>query len=169
MNTEMRPQAVNRLSRAGHALLALGIVAAASVLGQIATYPALPGWYAGLVKPGFTPPNLAFPIVWTLLYLAMALAFWRILGVAPGTPGRRGAIRAWLVQIVLNAGWSWAFFGSRMPWFGVVVIALLIIAIIVTWNRFRRLDSLSGWLLVPYILWVCYAAALNVAIALLNG
>ncbi len=151
-----------------YALLSLALVVAASLLGQLATYPAIPTWYAGLTKPFFTPPNAAFPIAWTILYLLMAYAFWRVLRLPAGTAGRKAAIAAYLVQLALNAGWSFAFFGARLPWLGMVVIVALLAAIVVCWRRFRALDRPAALCLVPYFLWVLYASALNFGIAVLN-
>jgi tryptophan-rich sensory protein len=144
-------------------------VVAAAVLGSLATTPNIPTWYAGLAKPAFTPPNWVFGPAWTVLYLAMAYAAWRILSLAPDTPGRGAALGAFFVQLALNAGWSWAFFGANSPLAGLVVILALELAILVTIALFRRLDGIAALLLVPYAAWVAYATALNLAIWRLNG
>ncbi|MBZ6077698.1 TspO/MBR family protein [Microvirga puerhi] len=149
-------------------LIAVLPVAAAGVLGTIATTPNIPTWYAGLAKPGFTPPNWLFGPVWTLLYALMAYALWRILSLPSDRPGRRTAIAAFFVQLVLNALWSWAFFGAHSPLAGLVVIAALLIAIIATIHAFWPLDRTAAGLLVPYLAWVIYATALNAAIWRLN-
>jgi translocator protein len=94
------------------ALFAIGIVAATSTLGQIATYPNLIPWYAGLTKPSFNPPNWIFAPVWTTLYALMAFALWRILRVQKSSDMHRNyAIGLFLFLLVLNAAWSWMFFG----------------------------------------------------------
>jgi len=151
------------------ALVAVLPVVLAAVLGSAATMPAIPTWYAGLAKPGFTPPNWVFGPVWTVLYAAMAFAAWRILSLMEVGPPRRRALTAFFVQLALNAAWSWAFFGARSPVAGLVVILALIAAIAVTIRLFWPLDRLAAWLLVPYAGWVAYAMALNVAIWRLNG
>ncbi|WP_371682029.1 TspO/MBR family protein [Microvirga sp. 17 mud 1-3] len=143
-------------------------VAAAGVLGSIATTPNIPTWYAGLAKPGFTPPNWLFGPVWTLLYAMMAYALWRILSLPKNHPGRPGAVAAFFVQLALNALWSWAFFGAQAPLAGLVVILALIVAIVATIRAFWPLDRAAALLLVPYLAWVTYATALNAAIWRLN-
>jgi benzodiazapine receptor len=149
-------------------LIAVLPVVAAGTLGSIATTPNIPTWYAGLAKPGFTPPNWVFGPAWTLLYAMMAYAVWRILSRPADGTGRRGAVTAFFVQLALNALWSWAFFAAHSPAAGLVVIVALIIAILVTIRRFWTLDTVAGALLVPYLAWVSYATALNAAIWHLN-
>ncbi|MBM6593424.1 TspO/MBR family protein [Microvirga pudoricolor] len=149
-------------------LIAVLPVAAAGFLGSIATTPNIPTWYATLVKPGFTPPNWLFAPVWTLLYVMMAYAVWRILSLPADTPGRRGAVTAFFAQLALNALWSWAFFAAHSPMAGLAVILALIAALLVTIRRFWALDTVAGALLVPYLAWVSYATALNAAVWYLN-
>lgn len=97
------------------AVLALGVVAATSILGQIATYPNLAPWYAGLVKPSFNPPNWIFAPVWTTLYALMAFALWRILRVRmPSGMHRRYMVGLFFLLLALNAAWSWMFFGPTV-------------------------------------------------------
>ena len=126
------------------AIVAVLIVFSASAIGGYATYPSIPGWYAGLNKPAFTPPNWMFGPAWTTLNILTAIAFWRVLTRAAGTPGKGAAI-AWFVgHIVLNARWSVAFFGLRSPLYGLVVIVLLIMAIVGTLRAFRSVDPLAA-------------------------
>lgn len=150
------------------ALVAGAVVFAAATIGNLATMPAIPTWYAGLTKPSFNPPNWLFGPVWGLLYAMMAVAFWRILRLPAGAPGRGAAISAFLAQMTLNALWSVAFFGAQSPPLGFAVIAALWIAIAATIGLFRRLDRLAAWMLVPYLAWVSFAALLNGAIWRLN-
>jgi translocator protein len=151
------------------AMLAILPVVAAAVLGSIATTPNIPIWYEGLAKPGFTPPNWVFAPVWTLLYLMMAYAVWRVLSVPADFPGRSTAITVFFVQLALNAAWSWAFFGFHNPLAGLMVIGALLLMILATIRLFWHLDRIAAWLLVPYLAWVTYASALNFAIWRLNG
>ncbi len=160
-----RPSATPSLATA--MAIAVGCVVVAFVLGNIATFPNLP-WYATLTKPGFTPPNWLFGPAWTTLYLLMAMALTRVLRRPPGSPGRRVAIAAFLVQIALNAAWSWAFFGAHEPFAGLLVIAALDVAVVVTLVMFLRLDRVAGLCLAPYPVWLAYATALNLAILVLN-
>jgi len=150
-------------------LVAVVPVVAVAVSASLVTQPNIPAWYAGLQKPGFTPPNWAFPVAWTLLYTLMAYALWRILALPENRPGRGAAIVAFFVQLVLNGLWSFAFFGGRSPIAGLVVIAALIVAIIATIRIFWRLDRTTALLLVPYLAWVAYATLLNGTIWRLNG
>ncbi|ODN72566.1 TspO/MBR family protein [Methylobrevis pamukkalensis] len=147
----------------------LVLVALAGAIGSAATLPAIPGWYAGLEKPFFTPPNWVFGPAWTALYVLMAIALWRVVRTPAETPGRSRAIGLFLVQLVLNAGWSVAFFGLQAPWAGVAVIALLIAALLATIRVFRRLDRVAALLLLPYLAWVAFAALLNISVAVLNS
>ncbi|MGA9438764.1 MAG: TspO/MBR family protein [Pseudolabrys sp.] len=105
------------------AVLALGVVAATSILGQIATYPNLAPWYAGLVKPSFNPPNWIFAPVWTTLYALMAFALWRILRVRmPSGMHRRYMVGLFFLLLALNAAWSWMFFWAHSPLLGLINI-----------------------------------------------
>lgn len=148
--------------------LAILPVAAAALIGNRATLPNLVPWYEGLAKPWFNPPNGLFGPVWTLLYIAMIVAFGRILSRAPDEPGRRTAIVAFLVQIALNAGWSVAFFGFHSPLAGVIVIGWLLVAVAVTIRTFARLDRVAALLLAPYFAWITFAAVLTVDVWSLN-
>lgn len=149
-------------------LIAVLPVTAVSILGSMVTVPNIPSWYAGLVKPGFTPPNWLFAPVWTLLYAMMAFALWRILSLPKGLSGRSGAIAVFFTQLGLNCLWSWAFFGARSPLAGLIVILALIVAIMATIRAFWPLDRVAAWLLAPYLAWVAYATALNGAVWYLN-
>lgn len=150
------------------ALMAIIPVFATSFLGSLATMPQITGWYTTIVKPSFNPPNWVFGPAWTILFIMMAYAFWRVLKLDPKTPGRRAAIAIFLVQLVFNAGWSWAFFWGQSPLAGLVVIVFLWLSIAVNIAAFWRLERTAGLLLVPYLAWVSFASALNVAIFALN-
>ena len=165
----MVTHAVRRPSMKGpmRATIAILPILAAAVLGNVATLPNIPTWYAGLAKPGFTPPNGVFGPVWTVLYALMAYAVWRVLSL-PATPGRGRALVAFFVQLALNAAWSWAFFGAHSPLAGLWVILPLLLMIIETIRRFWPLDRLAAVLLMPYAAWVGFATALNAAIWRLN-
>ncbi|WP_020181123.1 TspO/MBR family protein [Methylopila sp. M107] len=140
---------------------------AAAALGSLATTPNLSPWYEGLAKPAFNPPNAAFPIAWTILFALMAVSLWRVVMLSEGA-SRRGALIAFAVQLVLNIGWSFAFFAARSPLLGLIEIGLLLAAIAWTIARFRAIDGLAAALLWPYLAWVGFAAVLNAAILALN-
>lgn len=140
----------------------------ASLGGSIFTAPAIGGWYRGLAKPFFTPPDIAFPLVWTLLYALMAVAFWRILRAKPQAGPKGTAITLFLGQMALNLAWSYAFFGLRSPASGLLVIALLIVAVVATIRAFARIDRAAAYALYPYLAWISFAALLNAAIWAMN-
>jgi tryptophan-rich sensory protein len=163
-----KSQAITWRRDIGLAALPLIAVVAASVLGQVATFPNLAPWFAGLIKPGFNPPNWLFGPVWTTLYALMAFAAWRILRLSP-SPARRNALILFGTQLALNAAWSWLFFAAHSPLLGLFDIVPQLLLIIATMVAFGRLDTLAGWCLAPLAAWVAYASALNAAIWWLNG
>ncbi|MFG1462757.1 TspO/MBR family protein [Xanthobacter sp. DSM 24535] len=149
-------------------LACLALVAVVSFIGATSTYPQIPTWYATLAKPGWTLPNAAFPIAWTLLYLMMAVCLWRLWDRVAPSPARHRAILLFLLQLALNAIWSPVFFGLNAIWPGFLIILVLLVALAATLRACFKVDALAGWLLVPYMMWGCYAASLNGAIAVLN-
>src|SRR5450755_1844144 len=112
------------------AVFAVGAVAATSILGQIATYPNLAPWYAGLAKPSFNPPNWVFAPVWSTLYVLMAFAVWRILRLPQVSAARQLALSLFFIQLALNAAWSWMFFGANNPLLGLINIVPQFLAIL---------------------------------------
>ena len=141
---------------------------AAAFLGNAITRPNL-DWYATLAKPSFTPPNGVFPIVWTLLFVMMAIAAW-LVWRAPGDEGEKKTALIWFaIQLVINVLWPFAFFGMHSPIFGLGVIMALIVAIVITIVYFDKLSRLAALMLVPYLLWVGFAAGLSFTIWLLNS
>ncbi len=153
-------------------LAAIAPVAAVAVLGSLATTPNIPTWYAGLAKPGFTPPNWLFPVAWTILYTLIAFSGWRVLGTAPATGGLRRtrtlALWAFFVQLALNGAWTPVFFARHDIGGGLVVVAALLVMILWTIRLFASLDRIAALVLVPYAAWVAYATALNAAIWWMN-
>ncbi len=139
-------------------LLAVGLAAAFG-----ATYR--PGdWYLSLAKPSWTPPNSVFGPVWTLLYIMIAIAGWLVWRQS----AMSSAMIAWLVALVLNAAWSYLFFGRQQIGAALVDIAALWCAIAAFIVLARGLSPLASLLFVPYLLWVSFASALNAAIWRLN-
>jgi translocator protein len=149
--------------------MAIIAVAAASVIGQLATYPNLAPWYAGLVKPSFNPPNWVFAPVWTTLYVLMAFAVWCILRLPEASAARRLALTLFFAHLALNAAWSWMFFGAHNPLLGAINIVPQLLVIVATVVAFHRLDRIAAWCLVPLAAWVAFASVLNIAIWQLNG
>jgi tryptophan-rich sensory protein len=150
------------------AVLAFVAVAAASIIGQIATFPNLAPWYAGLQKPSFNPPNWIFGPVWTTLFALMGFALWRILR-APESQARRLALSLFFLQLALNAAWSWMFFAAHSPILGLIDIVPQLAIIVMTIIAFHRLDRLAAWCLIPLAAWVGFATVLNFSIWRLNG
>lgn len=142
----------------------LAVSFAAAGAGGLATAAGVTDWYPTLAKPAWTPPSWLFGPVWTVLYAAMAVAAWIVWKEAGRFSKARGALSLHLLQLALNALWSWLFFGMRRPDLAAVEIALLWVAIAVTLVAFGRRSRLAAALFVPYLLWVTFAAALNVAI-----
>ncbi len=126
----------------------------------------MPGaWYALLVKPPFNPPNWIFAPVWGVLYALMSVAAWRVWRRA----GLRPAIMLWLAQLVLNAAWSWLFFGRHLLGAALVEILILLALIVATTVAFWRRERLAGWMMVPYVAWVSFASVLNASLWYLNA
>ena len=165
-----RPSAISAWSRyVRSGVLAIIAVTAASIIGQLATYPNLAPWYSGLAKPSFNPPNWIFAPVWTALYVLMAFAVWRVLRQPGASAVRRLALGLFFIQLALNAAWSWMFFGANSPLLGMINIIPQMLIILATIITFHRLDRIAAWCLVPLAAWVAFASVLNVAIWRLNG
>jgi len=140
---------------------------AAGLIGSAFTVPAIPGWYASLRKPAWTPPSWLFGPVWSVLYATMGVAVW-LVWRRVGFPGAPLAFVAFGVQLALNTAWSAIFFGLRRPMAAFVEIMFLWIAIACTITLFAPIDLFAAALLMPYLAWVTFAAALNHAIARRN-
>lgn len=138
---------------------------AVGALGGYVTTSAIDAWYRPLAKPDWTPPDWLFGPVWTALYVMMAVAAWLVWKtqdrIAP-------AMVLFFSQLALNFAWSFLFFGARSPWLGVVDITFLWITVLATMLVFFTRSRLAGWLFVPYLMWVSFAAALNFAVWQLN-
>lgn len=137
------------------------LVALVSLTGALAP----PGaWYATLNQPGGTPPDAAFPIAWTLLYIAMAVAAWRVWRVR----GIGHELGLFVLQLALNALWMPVAFGAQALGWALWVIIILWLAVAATLVAFWRADRLAGLLFVPYLAWVSYAVYLNAGLVWLN-
>jgi tryptophan-rich sensory protein len=143
-------------------LLWLILVATAGAIGAIASAQA-PEFYASLDKPGWAPPAVVFGPVWTLLYVSMGIAAW-LVWRERGWARARGALGLFVLQLALNAIWSWLFFRWHLGGLAFADILALLGMIVATLASFARIRRLAGWLLVPYLAWVCFAAALNYSV-----
>lgn len=147
-------------------VLCIGVSLFAGFYGSTATVPNITTWYATLVRPSWTPPNWVFMPVWTLLYVLMgtsAALVWRT--------GKSGALRPvvfFFLHLLVNIYWSIAFFGQHQVALAVGIICVMwaMIAVMMLW--FWKYSRLATYLLVPYLVWVTYAATLNIGIMVLN-
>ncbi|MEM7488924.1 MAG: TspO/MBR family protein [Pseudomonadota bacterium] len=142
-------------------LIFLGACCAAAATGAMFSPD---DWYRRLDKPVWTPPDWLFPLAWTALYIAIAVAGARMAPVA----GAAYAMAFWALQIALNTLWTPIFFGLRRIGAAMVVITFLWLAVVGLLVTAWPLDAFSFWLLVPYLVWVSYAAALNASILVRN-
>ncbi|MFC4350595.1 TspO/MBR family protein [Fodinicurvata halophila] len=153
-----------------HTLMLLAFLVLTLAVGQIGSLPtrtALDSWYPDLAKPAFTPPDLAFPIVWNLLYVMMAVAAW-LVWRRSGWARAKGALGLWGLQLALNLAWTYLFFGLRSPGLALLEAGGLFLVLVATLVAVDRHSRTAAWLLVPYLLWTVYAIALTFEIWRLN-
>ena len=144
----------------------LVLTSVAAAIGGAASIDAGP-FYSQLERPGWAPPSQMFGPVWTLLYLSMAVAAWLIWRAAAPKQTRL-ALVLFVAQLALNALWSWLFFGWRLGGAAFVDIIMLWILIVATVVAFSRIRPLAAGLLLPYLFWVTFAAALNYSVWQMN-
>ncbi|MBL7052022.1 MAG: tryptophan-rich sensory protein [Nanoarchaeota archaeon] len=145
-------------------IISLLIPFLASAIGSLFTASSVSTWYLTLIKPTFNPPSWIFGPVWTILYLLIGIALYLVWI-------KKKDITAFIIfgiQMFLNALWSVIFFGLQKPFFAFTEIILLWISIILTMIYFYRINKISAYLLIPYLLWVSFAAVLNYFIFMLN-
>jgi translocator protein len=150
------------------AMLAVFVVIcfAAAGVGSLATSTSVGSWYQTLRRPSWNPPDWIFGPVWSSLYLSMAVAAWLVW--RRGSVGTKYALLLFFVQLGLNVLWSVIFFGLRLPGQAFAEIIALWVAILLTTAAFWRSSALAGALLLPYLVWVSFAAILNYTIWQLN-
>jgi tryptophan-rich sensory protein len=141
----------------------------AGFIGSFFTTPAIPTWYAMLQKPSFAPPNWVFFPVWTSLFIMMGISLFLVWQKSCEDKKVKTALYLFAGQLILNALWSVAFFGLRSPLLGLMEIIILWIAILTTILSFMKLSRTAAYLLIPYILWVSFAAIVNFLIWRLNN
>ena len=149
-------------------IISIVICQLAGVIGSIFTRPAISTWYATLRKPSFTPPDWVFAPVWILLYFLMGIAVYVVWLKGLREKQIRKAMILFGGQLILNALWSWIFFGLRSPLAGFIEISILSIVIIFTIQVFFKISKTAGALLIPYFLWVAFASGLNLSVWVLN-
>ncbi len=143
----------------------ISICLLAGFIGSRFTFVSVKTWYRTIRKPSWNPPNWIFAPVWTLLYIMMAVAAWR---VWERTDNAFGPMLMFAFQLVLNVAWSAIFFGMRNISLALKEIALLWTAVVATMTMFWSVDPLAGILFVPYAAWVTFAAFLNYTIDRMN-
>ena len=141
------------------------ITYSASVIGGLVTVGFKEPWYSLINKPTFNPPSWVFAPVWTTLYLMMTIAIWLFWH---SRNKDMNTIYIYFIHIVLNATWSIVFFGLHQILLALFVLIGLILMIIILILRFKRVNIVSYYLMIPYLLWCCYALVLNFNIFLLN-
>ncbi|WP_335965055.1 TspO/MBR family protein [Galbibacter sp. PAP.153] len=149
-------------------LIAVAICLTVGFLSGFVTQSSVGDWYVTLNKPPFNPPNWVFAPAWTLLYILM--------GIAAGIVWARGFYHKWVktalyhfgFQLIFNAMWSIVFFGFHKPFWALLVILTLLVLIALTIKWFKVVNKTAAYLLVPYLLWVCFATVLNFSIWQLN-
>ena len=137
----------------------------ASFIGGIATYAYKEPWYSNLIKSGLNPPDWVFAPVWTTLYLFMTIAIWS----AWHKSNRNvNLIYLYMIHLLFNTTWSIVFFGLHQILLAFVVLLILIFLIIILTLRFKRVNLVSYYLMIPYLLWTTYALFLNFNLLILN-
>lgn len=144
----------------------LAVTAIAALVGSVASRRAQ-DLYGGLVQPSWAPPPEAFGPVWTVLYLLMAVAAW-LVWRRGGFAQARAALVLYLVQLAVNALWSWLFFAWQMGAVALADIALMWVLVVATMAVFRRHSRPAALLLLPYLAWISFAAVLNLRLWQLN-
>lgn len=137
-------------------------------LSGFATSRGVEAWYPTLSKPFFNPPAWVFGPTWTLLYIMMGVAAFLVWRQGLAAEGTKAALGVFAVQLALNGLWSILFFGLKSPGLAFAEIIVLWLAIAATVYLFRRVLPAAGWLLLPYLAWVSFAAVLNGSIWMLN-
>jgi translocator protein len=145
---------------AGFLILCVG----GGTLAGLVSAPAILEWYPALNKPSWTPPSWLFGPAWTVLYILMAIAAWLVWK----TGNAKTALILFVAQLLLNFAWSILFFGARSPGLGLIDVTAMWLAIAATIFAFALKSRTAAFLMVPYLCWVSFAAALNAAIFMLN-
>lgn len=149
-------------------VISIAVPLLAGFVGSLFTTPALPGWYASIIKPALTPPSWVFGPVWTTLFILMGIAAFLVWKRGLEKREVKVALSIFIIQLVLNALWSILFFGLQSPGAAFIDIIILWLAILFTIISFSKISKVAAWLLVPYILWVSFASYLNYSIYVLN-
>ena len=149
-------------------LIAIGISEFVGIIGSFFTVSAIPAWYSTLTKPTVNPPSWVFSPVWTTLYFLMGVAAFLVWQKGLSNKNVRVALVLFGIQLFLNALWSILFFGLQSPGLAFIDIIALWLVIVATMVAFYKISRPASYLLIPYLLWVSFAAYLNYSIWILN-
>jgi tryptophan-rich sensory protein len=141
------------------------ITYSASLIGGLATINFKEPWYSQLTKPSFNPPDWIFAPVWTTLYLMMTVAIWFFWH---SKNRNMNTVYIYFIHLIFNTTWSIIFFVFHNIFLALIILIILIVLIIILIVRFKRVNLLSTYLMIPYLLWCCYALILNVNLLILN-
>ena len=141
------------------------ITYSASLIGGLATINFKEPWYSLIIRPSFSPPDWVFAPVWTTLYFMMTLAVWLFWH---STNRDMKTIYIYFIHIIVNTTWSITFFVFHQIAISILVLIILITLIIILIKNFKRVNLISSYLMIPYLLWCCFALVLNVSIFVLN-
>jgi benzodiazapine receptor len=141
----------------------------AGFIGSLFTTPSIPTWYTAISKPSFTPPNAVFGPVWTTLFLLMGISAYLIWRKGLQEKNVKLALLIFIVQLGLNVLWSILFFGLHSPFSAFIEIIILWLVILATFFYFIKISKPAGILLLPYLIWVAFAAILNYSLWKLNS
>ena len=141
------------------------ITYSASFIGGMATISFKEPWYSELIKSNYNPPDWIFAPVWTTLYFMMTLAIWFFWH---SKNRDMNTIYIYFIHIVFNTTWSIVFFGLHQILFALIVLLVLIFLIVILIIRFKRVNLVSYYLMIPYLLWTLYALFLNFNLLILN-
>jgi len=141
------------------------ITYSASIIGGLATINFKEPWYSLIIRPSFSPPDWVFAPVWTTLYFMMTLAIWLFWH---STNRDMKTVYIYFIHIIVNTTWSITFFVFHQIAISILVLIILITLIIILIKNFKRVNLISSYLMIPYLLWCCFALVLNVSIFVLN-
>lgn len=164
----MQPSAQTPKFRLFPFIVSLFITLGVGVVAALVTRPQIAGWYNTLVKPPFNPPPGLFAPVWTAIYVLIVVAAYLVWQRRDGSTNYLTARAVYIIQMTLNFSWSIVFFGLHAIAGGLMVIILLWMTILLNIRWFGKFSKTASWLLLPYFLWVSFAAILNYSIFSLN-
>jgi tryptophan-rich sensory protein len=136
----------------------------ASFIGGITTFKFKEPWYSTLVKPSFNPPDWVFGPVWTILYILMAIAIWNVWIKSKNI----NLVYLYFIHLFFNTTWSVVFFGFNQIELALINLIVLILFIVILFRKYKVISKLSAYLMIPYILWCCFAFLLNLNLIMLN-